>query len=128
MCHSCYMSSWLKAHPDANSGNTWLKNNPERARYLQRRARLKRDFGITPEDYDRLWESQEGKCANPGCRKFFPKIVDNYSKALQVDHCHKTGKIRALLCAGCNVALGRADDNPELLLGLVKYLEVCDSN
>src|SRR5712664_1567940 len=123
LCHSCYVYDWTKAHPDANTGNNWLKNNPERARYLRRRATLKRRFGITPEDYEQFWKIQEGKCANPGCRAEFPLIVEDYRRdGLHVDHCHKTGKIRALLCANCNIALGHACESPERLAGLVEYL------
>ena len=41
---------------------------------------------------------------------------------LAVDHCHKTGKIRGLLCGGCNTSIGSFEDNPELLKNAIKYL------
>jgi hypothetical protein len=122
LCHSCYVAAWIKAHPDANSGNNWLRNNPERARYLQRRANLKKR-GTTPEEYDAMWARQEGRCANPGCRSWYPLDPPDYRKALHADHCHKSGKIRALLCPGCNIALGHVDDNPGKLAGLIEYLQ-----
>lgn len=44
-------------------------------------------------------------------------------KGLHVDHCHESGKIRGVLCHGCNLALGNAEDNPERLRALADYLE-----
>jgi hypothetical protein len=45
------------------------------------------------------------------------------NKALSVDHDHKTGKIRGLLCYNCNLALGHTMDNVEILKNLTKYLD-----
>ena len=44
-------------------------------------------------------------------------------KRLAVDHCHKTGKIRGLLCSTCNLMIGNAYDNPEILRSGANYLE-----
>ncbi len=43
-----------------------------------------------------------------------------------VDHSHSTGRIRGILCGKCNMLLGHADDSPETLLQLVRYLEKSD--
>lgn len=45
------------------------------------------------------------------------------SRRLHIDHCHTTGKVRGVLCNGCNIALGGVEDNIETLRGLIKYLE-----
>lgn len=45
------------------------------------------------------------------------------SKRAFVDHCHSTGKIRKLLCNNCNLALGNAKDNIEILKNMINYLE-----
>ena len=127
LCHPCYVNQWIKAHPDANSGNGWSRRNPEGARRNQRRAVLKKR-GTTPEEYDRLWKAQEGKCANPGCRAVYPLVMDDYRQGFHADHCHKTGRVRGLLCPGCNVALGQVGESPERLIGLVKYLEMYGFN
>lgn len=55
-----------------------------------------RRYGLTPKQYDDMYEEVEGKC--PLCLKWYP--------ALAVDHDHKTGIVRGLLCIGCNRALG----------------------
>lgn len=60
---------------------------------------MKRRYGITPEQYDTLLRSQNNTCA--ACQK--PPPV---GKPLLVDHCHDSGRVRALLCLPCNTALG----------------------
>ena len=64
----------------------------------------RRRYGVTPEDYERMLEEQDGCCAM--CKRYF-------GRALRVDHCHKTGRVRRLLCHGCNVGFGffREDAN-----------------
>lgn len=123
LCKPCYTGAWMKAHPDADSGNNWAKNHPEEHQVLKRRATLKRKYGITEKDFEVMWTEQEGKCANPRCEATFPLIVPDYRYGLQVDHDHKTDVIRKLLCGGCNRALGDIDDNTGRLEGLIEYLK-----
>lgn len=88
-----------------------------------RKQTLKR-YGITLEMYDALMQKQNGVCASCGEREVHSKksgIVP-----LSVDHCHITGKVRGLLCNGCNVALGHLKDDPERIKALLKYLESHD--
>ena len=47
-------------------------------------------------------------------------------RRLSVDHCHKTGKIRALLCGQCNTMLGMAQEKKDILQMAIKYLEKYD--
>lgn len=65
---------------------------------------------------------QGGKCANPRCDFKAPLVIDG-RYGLQVDHDHVTGKIRGLLCRGCNTALGHIYDDKERLIGLIEYLK-----
>lgn len=60
---------------------------------------LKKDYNITLKQYDQMFEVQNGVCAICGQTN-----LDN--KRLSIDHDHKTGKIRGLLCTGCNWQLG----------------------
>jgi Recombination endonuclease VII len=122
-CRSCYVTQWMKEHPEADSGNTWLKNHPEAARLHSRRQNLAKR-GTTPEEYDRLWAEQDGRCANPACDFTAPMVMTNYRQGLQADHDHQTGRPRGLLCPPCNRALGHIADDAERLAGLIEYLAV----
>lgn len=78
---------------------------------------LKRRYGITIADYNRMFEEQEGKCLI--CTKHQSELT----KALNIDHCHTTGKVRGLLCNTCNRSLGAFYDNIEILENAIKYLK-----
>lgn len=83
---------------------------------MHHEARLERVFGITPKEYYDLLDSQGGACAI--CHTV-PK-----RKRLAVDHDHKTGHIRGLLCTQCNHhVLGGAKEDIEILRSAVSYLE-----
>ena len=79
-----------------------------------REVHLKRKFGLTEEDYQTRLEEQDGGCYICG--------GDNNGRTLHVDHDHKTGKIRALLCYSCNTLLGYAHDNVDILESAIDYL------
>lgn len=78
----------------------------------------KKAYGITREDYQRIYESQDGKCAS--CRIDYPAAIRS---GLHVDHCHTTGRTRGLLCNSCNAALGHLKESPELAQKLIAYME-----
>lgn len=73
---------------------------------------------MTLEQYNEMLEKQKGRCA----------ICDRYGQSpgnkrnLDVDHCHKTGKIRGLLCNRCNQAMGKVKDDIALLQKFLAYL------
>lgn len=79
-----------------------------------RQERLAR-FGLTVEDYDRLLDEQDGRCAV--C--FAPPKPN---RALAVDHDHQTQQVRGLLCTRCNVALGLLDDDLDRIALLMEYV------
>ena len=85
-------------------------------RQAARNTRLRATYGLSAEDYQRLFEAQGGKCAI--CR-------ETRTSNLAVDHCHKTEAVRGLLCARCNSQLlaRGARDNPEVLRRAADYLE-----
>lgn len=89
-----------------------------RERYIKKRveyARLKK-FGMIPELYEEMLNKQNNKCGICGTDK--PGGRGQW----HIDHCHKTNKIRGLLCQKCNMALGMFGDNIEVLLNAVKWL------
>lgn len=75
-------------------------------------------YGITPEQYSRLLESQDYLCAI--CRKPEPNPRYEY---LSVDHDHTTGEVRGLLCSLCNPMIGYAKNDPEILESAIRYLQ-----
>lgn len=83
---------------------------------------LQRNYGISLDEYLEKLKAQNFICAI--CEQ--PETaVNGYSKTikrLSVDHCHKTGKVRELLCNRCNVTIGATEDNIELLEKMKQYL------
>lgn len=76
----------------------------------------RRTYGITPAEYDRMSEAQGGKCRICG-------LECSTGRRLAVDHCHATGRVRALLCMLCNRALGLLKDDPNLMRIAAAYVE-----
>jgi len=96
------------------------KRNLKSLRQLERKIRLKTRYGITPEQYDAMLVTQGGVCAI--CGRPETSVCGGKVRSLAVDHDHRTGKVRALLCGDCNTVLGRADDSPERLEKAAAYL------
>ena len=78
---------------------------------------LRKRYGITLTEYNSMLEEQDYCCA---ICKVNQKHCD---KSLAVDHCHKTDKVRKLLCQHCNIGLGQFRDNIEFLTAAIEYLE-----
>lgn len=78
---------------------------------------LKKNYGLTEEDYLSMYKEQDGLCAI--CKQ------KNYNKAgrLAVDHCHVTGKVCGLLCTKCNAGIGLLGDSVQMLKVAISYLE-----
>jgi uncharacterized Zn finger protein (UPF0148 family) len=117
-------------NPDASRerARKWHANNRERHLvYMAERRRaqpmavknsaLKSQFGITIEDYQRIFEKQGGVCA------ICQKTPQQNGKRLAVDHCHRSSQVRGLLCSTCNQALGLFKDKIEFLKAAISYLE-----
>lgn len=78
-----------------------------------RKANLKKKYGLTLEAYEALLAEQEGSC-----------FICHSEEDLVVDHDHDTGDVRGILCRKCNSGLGMFKDNPELLTKAAEYLYV----
>jgi hypothetical protein len=100
--------------------NERLKNNPPSKDKL-REYQFRYSYGIDMTDYYRMLKDQNSRCAI--CKT---EHGDKGKNRLYVDHCHKTGTVRGLLCFNCNVALGHFNDDIELMKIAIKYME--DSN
>ena len=97
---------------------TWgnkLKTPETRAKaYLASRKHALSKYGLSLEDYDILLKEQNYTCVICNCK--------NKKDKLSVDHCHRTNKVRGLLCNRCNWAIGKLNDDPELLRKAADYL------
>ena len=78
---------------------------------------IKKNYGVTEEQYLKMFEAQKGCCAI--CKK---QSLQK-SGRLAIDHCHITGAVRGLLCVKCNAGLGMLKDNIDLLKSAIVYLE-----
>lgn len=107
--------------PDVREKRRKFYHTPE-GRSQARARELIRKYGLTLEDYDSMFASQNGLCAiceNPPRGK----RAGGRTAGLFVDHHHKTNKVRQLLCHWCNCALGNANESPERLRKMADYLE-----
>lgn len=100
--------------------NEWKKKNKDKVNRQNRKSWLKKFYGMTLEEYDFMYESQNGRCAI--CKR--PST--DFPKGLHVDHNHKTNKVRGLLCQPCNHAIGNFLDNIEILKSAIHYLETTE--
>lgn len=83
-----------------------------------RKYDLKKKYGISLEEYKKLYESQNGVCAICGKE-------EKRGRMLSVDHDHKSKKVRGLLCDNCNLFLGRFEKRLPLLRKTFEYLGIC---
>jgi hypothetical protein len=75
-----------------------------------------RSFGIDIHEYNKMLLAQNYSC------KICLSHQSEFKKQLFVDHCHKTGKIRGLLCNHCNIGLGKFKDDVGIINNAIKYL------
>jgi hypothetical protein len=81
--------------------------------------KLKQTYGLSTADYNAMLRQQNGACAI--CRR-------TSAERLCVDHCHKTNRVRGLLCRKCNTGLGCYGDDPERIEAAIAYLQARGRN
>jgi len=111
-CSNHRVLMWQKNNIQRHKDNVkrWRLSNPTKMQDFQR----KYEFGLSLGTYDKMYKEQGGSCYI--CRK--PKPI------LCVDHNHKTGAVRGLLCRSCNLAIGFMGDNPYWLEWAASYLRI----
>lgn len=85
-------------------------------RPLKYYSHYQKTYNISHETYDNMYKEQKGRC------KICNKHQMDLNKRLSVDHCHKSGKVRSLLCSNCNAALGLIKENDKTALKLLEYI------
>jgi hypothetical protein len=110
----------------SGGGDSLAKRAAYMREYRKRRPRnvrnttLKKQYGITLDQWESMYEAQGGVCAI--CKSCEDEKSQRYSN-LAVDHCHATGLVRGLLCNACNRAIGFFGDDPKALRSAADYLE-----
>lgn len=92
-------------------GKLYRERNKEILKEKNRWNHLRR-YGITKEEYDRMYEMQDGDC-----------LICGEREGTCVDHNHETGEVRGLLCSQCNTAIGQLKDNPDIMRAAADYVE-----
>ncbi len=117
-CLNTYYRERRKARPDVAkqqyaNNRAWQARNPDSWKRIKRNSNLKREFGITIEQYETMLESQGNVCAI---------CSDPIGSRGGVDHNHSTGKVRDVLCQFCNIAIGNLRDDPHRAEAVAAYL------
>lgn len=129
-------AKWAKENPDkrreidrafrkknaakiAAAKKAWKAANRDKHRASRRRTIIRKFMPIV--EFDALFKTQGGKCAICGTDKGYSGGGDG--RRLAIDHCHKTGFVRGLLCGNCNRVLGLMQDDPAALRRAAAYLE-----
>lgn len=112
------MPIWYALNKEKQSADkkVYYRKHKDRIKENERRRELKRKFNLTVDEYIKMSEAQNNCCAI--CNQ-----PEKLKRKLAVDHCHKTGTVRGLLCFRCNVAIGKLNDDTELIKKAVTYLE-----
>ena len=108
-CVNLQRRIYRRAHPEKFTTDTWSERH--------RGAQYKHRYGITLEQYNKSLVAQDHKCG------ICTTHVSELPTRLYIDHDHKTGQFRGLLCSQCNFALGMLKDRPSLFYNAVAYLE-----
>ena len=108
----------LSSHCKACHSDRYYKLDAE----TNKRYQLKRYYGITFEEYEGIYQDQNGDCAI--CGKSVTLLgTRNVKDGAHVDHDHATGSIRGLLCHNCNAGIGYLRDSTDLMSRAIDYLD-----
>lgn len=113
-----YMRDWRSRNPDRAKAIKAKYVEKYREKHLEtsRNSALKNRYGITLDDYNNMLFDQKGLCAICGTKS------GEGRQRLVVDHCHKTGAVRKLLCQPCNTIVGMCFEDKNILLSAAKYI------
>lgn len=118
-----YARAWLAAHPEVRARYAAVqkaysvekRKDPE-FRRSQFAKHLERTFGLTLEQWSEMLIAQGGRC--PVCQD----PLDPRGQRTHTDHCHRTGRVRGILCYFCNHLVGVFEKRPNTVIGVLKFL------
>ena len=116
VCKTCGVEKPLTEYykqSNRTSYYTWCKKCHKE---VKRKSTLKQ-YGITPEEFNKMYADQNGECL------ICERHQTEFKETLSVDHDHKTGRVRGLLCGACNRAIGLFKDDPNILRAAIDYLK-----
>ena len=103
-----------RKHAHNDYAKRYRQERPVQSSEYSRRHSLKKNYGITAQQWDEMFTRQNGCCLLCG--------EPSTSRRLDVDHCHDTGRVRGLLCSGCNAGIALLKHDPVLLAKAIAYL------
>ena len=128
-CSKCKKVKELSEYTNCKSGKFCVHHYCKKCHSQQRkdtynynRSRLQQimyKYKLSESDLNNMYVEQNWNCKI--CNIQYKDVLQR--KTLYIDHCHKTGKVRGLLCVKCNNLLGIWDDNIDILKSAIKYLE-----
>jgi len=122
----CCRCKGVKEKQYFSKGNFYTNKYPycrECVKIGRKKRDLQKKFNISEDQYFYLLKKQKMVCAICKQKETVKDYRTGVSVDLAVDHCHKTQKIRGLLCGSCNLMLGNSKDNIETLKTAIKYLK-----
>lgn len=114
--HDCYCKPCRSRRTKQGQRKRAEKDGPAATKRREANANLKRNYGITVNEYDEVLSAQGGVCAI--CGTDSPRGKGRFS----VDHDHDTGQVRGLLCTCCNTGIGMFEDSVANLASAINYL------
>lgn len=112
LCNRKRVKAWRKKNPEKRAVQSKREGQKEYSRSKQYRVY----YGITLDDYNKMFAAQNGCCAI--CKTH----QTHFKRRLSVDHNHTSQQIRQLLCHNCNALLGHAKENVNVLETAISYL------
>jgi hypothetical protein len=127
-CSSCFIEKsflfFRKTKQSKDGVDFWCKECAKKRanKDVERERKLKSKYNINGDLFRSLMEKQKNKCAICGTGE-----AGGAYNTMKVDHNHKTGEVRGLLCQHCNVGLGHFKDSPDNLMKAIRYLNESSS-
>ena len=113
---ACYSSDRDRKEARRISAALYRKNNREKHLNSSKASNMKTRYGISVKTFGKLRDVQRNCCLL--CKKSFTSITPH------IDHCHRTGTVRGILCSNCNTMLGLAQESPDILRRAAEYLDI----